>query len=208
MYDSEMKLYYVHDPMCSWCWAFRPVLLKLTAGLPTDLTFIRLLGGLAPDSNDPMPDKTRDYVIDNWRRIQEQVPETSFNYQFWKVCQPRRSTYPACRAVIAAKKQGSKYDEAMTYAIQKAYYLQARNPSDNETLIELASEIGLHRNQFCQDLLSKEVNEQLMQEIKTARKLKLNSFPSLLLLKNEQSIRIQHNYLDANMMINEILEAM
>lgn len=200
-----MKLYYVHDPMCSWCWAFRPVLLEVTAQLPTEVEFIRLLGGLAPDCDDPMPDKTRDYVIDNWRRIQEQVPDTSFNYDFWKVCKPRRSTYPACRAVIAARKQGNKFDEEMTYAIQKAYYLNARNPSDNETLIELAEEIGLNQSRFSEDLLSQHVDELLIQEIKTARELKLNSFPSLLLLKNDQAIRIQHDYLDANIVIKQIL---
>ena len=22
----SVTLYYIHDPMCSWCWAFRPVL--------------------------------------------------------------------------------------------------------------------------------------------------------------------------------------
>lgn len=200
-----MKLYYVHDPMCSWCWAFRPVLLEVTAQLPTGIEFIRLLGGLAPDCDDPMPEKTRDYVIDNWRRIQEQVPDTSFNYDFWKVCKPRRSTYPACRAVIAARKQGNKFDEEMTYAIQKAYYLNARNPSDNETLIELAEEIGLNQSRFSGDLLSHHVDELLIQEIKTARELKLNSFPSLLLLKNDQAIRIQHDYLDANIVIKQIL---
>lgn len=202
-----MKLYYVHDPMCSWCWAFRPILLEVTAQLPAEIELIRLLGGLAPDSDDPMPDKTRDYVIDNWRRIQEQVPDTSFNYDFWKVCKPRRSTYPACRAVIAARKQGKKFDEEMTYAIQKAYYLNARNPSDNETLIELAEEIGLHQDQFAQDLQSNKVNEHLMQEIKTARELQLNSFPGFLLVKNQQAMRIEHNYYDVDIILDNLKSA-
>ena len=203
-----MKLYYVHDPMCSWCWAFRPVLLKVAAQLPAEIELIRLLGGLAPDSDDPMPDETRDYVIDNWRRIQAQVPDTSFNYDFWESCSPRRSTYPACRAVIAARNQGHGLDEAMTYAIQKAYYLQARNPSDNGTLIELAEEIGLNQKQFSEDLHSHELNELLIQEIKTARKLQLNSFPSFLLVKNQQAIRIQHDYHDASLVLDRIIEAM
>ena len=109
-----MKLYYVHDPMCSWCWAFRPVLLELKAKLPDTIEFIRLLGGLAADSDDPMPEETRHYVMDNWKRIQQQLPDTEFNYDFWTTCTPRRSTYPACRAVIAARKQGKEYDEIMT----------------------------------------------------------------------------------------------
>ena len=74
-----------------------------------------------------------------------------FNYDFWKKCRPRRSTYPACRAVIAARKQKNKFDMEMTLSIQKAYYLHARNPSDYETLIELAEEIGADKNKFSKD---------------------------------------------------------
>ncbi len=36
----------------------------------------------------------------------------------------------------------------MIHAIQNAYYLRAMNPSDTATLIELAGEIGLNKQQF------------------------------------------------------------
>ena len=202
-----MKLYYVHDPMCSWCWAFRPVLLELKRQLPNNIEFIRLLGGLAADSDDPMPEKTKQYVIDNWRRIQQQLPETKFNYDFWTTCQPRRSTYPACRAVISARKQGLQYDEIMTQAIQQAYYLQARNPSSNETLLELAQEIGLDINQFNQDLLSDGVNNELFQELDTARSLQLNSFPSFLLTDGERGLPINPDYQRADIILEKIQQA-
>ena len=42
-------LYYVHDPMCSWCWGFRPTWLALQDQLPEGVRVQRLLGGLAPD---------------------------------------------------------------------------------------------------------------------------------------------------------------
>lgn len=202
-----MKLYYVHDPMCSWCWAFRPVLLKLTSSLPGDIEFIRLLGGLAADNDSPMSEATQHYVVDNWRRIQQQLPDTDFNYDFWTECQPRRSTYPACRAVIAARQQGHQYDEEMTYAIQKAYYLQARNPSDNDTLITLASEIGLDVKQFHQDLLSTKINHELSEELTTARQLELNSFPSFLLTAGERKLIISPDYQHAEVLLEKFKQA-
>lgn len=102
-----MKLYYVHDPMCSWCWAFRPVWTEIAQALPRHVIAERLLGGLAPDSELPMPESMRAYIETTWRKIQEVAPETPFNYEFWSRCKPRRPTYPACRAVIAAMRQGS-----------------------------------------------------------------------------------------------------
>lgn len=190
--------------MCSWCWAFRPSLLSLLAGLPDEITFVRLLGGLAPDSEAPMREEIRLFVQGHWQTIENQVPGTQFNYDFWKDCEPRRSTYPACRAVIAARQQGSAFDEAMTLAIQQAYYLQARNPSLSSTMIELSEELGLDKDKFALDLMAVETNEALRQEIGASRRLGLNSFPCLLLDNGEKSLRIRPDYLDGGAMLSEI----
>ena len=197
-------LYYAHDPMCSWCWAFRPSLNVLIEKLPKEINIIRLLGGLAPDSNISMPENIREYVLQNWRAIEKKVPETKFNYDFWEYCKPRRSTYPACRAVIAARKQKNKFDAAMTLAIQKAYYLQARNPSDYETLIELAGEIGADKNKFSKDVTSPDIDKILKEEIQQSESLDLKSLPSLLFINGEKKIKIEPDYLDAEVMLNKI----
>ena len=190
--------------MCSWCWAFRPSMDALIEKLPKEINVIRLLGGLAPDSDIPMPDNIREYVLENWRAIEKKVPKTKFKYNFWKECAPRRSTYPACRAVIAARKQKKIFDKEMTLAIQKAYYLNARNPSDYETLIELAEEIGADKNKFSEDVISSETDRILKEEIQQCKKLDLNSLPSLLFINKEKEIRIQSDYLNANTMLNRI----
>ena len=190
--------------MCSWCWAFRPSMDELIEKLPKEINVIRLLGGLAPDSDIPMPDNIREYVLENWRAIEKKVPKTKFNYNFWKECAPRRSTYPACRAVIAARKQKKIFDKEMTLAIQKAYYLNARNPSDYETLIELAEEIGADKNKFSEDVISSETDRILKEEIQQCKKLDLNSLPSLLFIDEEKEIRIKPEYLNVDNMLNRI----
>ena len=173
-----MKLYYVHDPMCSWCWAYRPTLLILRQQLPERVRWQNLLGGLAPDSQDPMPDETRQMVQGQWRRIQRELG-TEFNFTFWDVCKPRRSTYIACRAVLAAAVQES--EEAMILAIQEAYYRRALNPSDEDTLVMLAGELGLDPDRFRKDLTSETTNRELHAQINTARSWQVPGFPSLVL---------------------------
>ena len=95
------------------------------------------MGGLAPDIDRPMHQDLQDTIRGIWRTIQRTVPGTEFNFGFWESGHPRRSTYPACRAVIAARHQGN-YEVAMIDGIQRAYYLHARNPSYDATLIALA----------------------------------------------------------------------
>ena len=198
-------LYYIHDPLCSWCWAFKPTWHKVLKELPSHINVNYLLGGLAPDSDLPMPLETQKYVQDNWIKIQKIVPGTEFNYDFWTLNEPRRSTYLSCRAVIAAKKQHPDFEVLMTEQIQKAYYLNALNPSNEDILINIARDIGLNEDLFREDLKSSEVNDLLLNQIHTTKIMPINGFPSLVLVRENNLERINIDYLNSNYIINQII---
>ncbi len=197
-------LVYVHDPMCSWCYGFEPVRQQIFSRLQGRMEIIRLLGGLAPDSDAPMPESTQAMIRQAWQRIEQVIPGTEFNYDFWTLCQPKRSTYPANRAVIAARLQGAQYEQKMTARIQQAYYREARNPSESETLVELAGEIGLDKQRFDSDLASVAVEQQLMAEIQQARSIGIDSFPSVAVIEKERLLHIGLDYNDAEAMLSQI----
>ena len=193
--------------MCSWCWGFVPVLKDLLNGLPEDIQVKRLLGGLAPDTDAPMPAAMRQTIEATWRRIEETIPGTRFNHDFWTQCAPRRSTWPACRAVIAARMQGDDFDVRMTRAIQLAYYTQVRNPSDEDTLVVLAGELGLDVQAFTADLHGEQVERQLQAEITLARRLQATSFPGLVLKTGAAEWHIPVDYNDSMPML-ELVSAL
>ena len=173
----DYRLYYFHDPMCSWCWGYRPTWQRLQAKLPKDISVEYILGGLAPDSNEAMPDAMQSAVEGYWQQIRNQLG-TEFNFDFWQQCQPRRDTYKACRAVIAARTDGLEME--MLEAIQRAYYLRAMNPSEIEVLVQLAVETGMVAKSFRDRLLATETDQQLQKEIKLTRSWQVQGFPSLI----------------------------
>ncbi|MDA7961780.1 MAG: DsbA family protein [Gammaproteobacteria bacterium] len=210
--NGGARLFYAHDPMCSWCWGFQNAYQQLQRELPSSIALTPLLGGLAPDSDAPMPQQMRQQLQATWRRIEAAVPGARFNHDFWRECIPRRSTWPACRAVLAARAQdqnGAGLDAAMTAAIQRGYYLQARNPSDEATLVEFAAELGLNAAAFKTALRSDAVQRQLESEIAAARQLGVRGFPALVLLPEgggtARPIRV--NYADARAMLDDIARA-
>ena len=209
--NSDTNLYYIHDPMCSWCWAFRPVRDQVFEAVKKQVKIHYILGGLAPDSDLIMSADMQVSIRSNWQRIQQEIPETEFNYDFWTQCQPRRSTYPACRAIIAARMQQPEPDQTtietdMLLAIQRAYYLEAKNPSDYSTLSTLAAEIGLDREKFMVDIKSERCQKNLMQEISFCRELGVHSFPSLVLIKQDQDANLLHlDYNNSASIIEQIL---
>ena len=202
----QTTLFYVHDPMCSWCWGFEPTRAQLFAELEGRVPVQRLVGGLAPDSDAPMPDAMRAGLQQTWQRIQQTIPGTEFNFDFWTECAPRRSTYPSNRAVIAARMQDPKFDSIMTGRIQRAYYLEARNPSDNETLIELARDIELDVERFSADLTDEATHQKLLAEIQSTRALGLDSFPSLAVVNAGNLSHVGLNYTDMGAMLRQVEE--
>ena len=212
-YAACMVLYYVHDPMCSWCWAFRPVWGQLREALLAEapqLQIVTLLGGLAADSDAPMSQSLQAEIRRHWQTIQRVVPGTAFNFDFWTSCEPRRSTFPACRAVIAAGMQGEeaeakRLEECMVLAIQQAYYMHARNPSDESLLVHLAADIGLHSARFQSDLHADATQRRLAQEIELARRIGAQGFPSLIVASHGDYHVVPVDYLDAAPMREQIL---
>ena len=202
---DDSQLYYLHDPMCSWCWGFSPTWNKVKEALEDKVKVTYLLGGLALDNDEDMTLQTQNYVQSNWRRIEEKIPGTKFNYDFWIKCKPRRSTYPACRAVISARIQNPDCETSMIRAIQKCYYLDAQNPSNEDVLVSLAIELGLDAEKFQLDLRSEKVNKMLLAEISLAKSLGMSRMPSLSLQTGRGLRAISIDFLDPDYIVGQII---
>jgi len=164
-----------------------------------------VLGGLAADTDLPMPENMQISLRDNWQRIQREIPGIEFNYDFWSLCRPRRSTYPACRAVIASKMQQPQSEDRMILAIQQAYYLDAKNPSDDDVLIQLAENIGLDTDAFVSDFYSYACRNELEKELLLTRNLYVSGFPALVLSRADIDTTIHIDYNSSDNIIREIV---
>ena len=173
--------------MCAWCYAFQPELEKFLNHHPTaEVKWI--MGGLAPDNNTPMDEQLRLKISAYWHEIEKKA-NVSFNHDYWELNTPYRSTYQACRAVISAEKLSKKCAPKMAKRIQAAYYLEAKNPSLEKTLINCASSIGLDPNEFSALLKSKETEQQLQDDLKFCHQLQVRGFPALIYIDERNHAR-------------------
>tara|TARA_Y100001001_G_C7944719_1_gene286912 strand:+ start:327 stop:932 length:606 start_codon:yes stop_codon:yes gene_type:complete len=195
--------------MCSWCWGFRPVWQQLEQQLSTTVKIVYIVGGLAADSDQPMAIAMQQALAATWQRIQQQIPGIEFNYDFWRhnsKTQPRRSTYPSCRAVLAAKIQDPELEKAMILSIQQAYFLHTKNPSNIDILSDIATSIGLKPEQFRQDMASQTVEMQLQEQLQLAHRLSVQGFPSLVLSKGDRLHAIPLDYNNSHTMQQAIVD--
>ena len=207
-YMNLATLFYVYDPMCSWCWGYKPTWSFLEEQLKQKFPQLSIeyrLGGLAADTNDPMPEEMEDFLQKTWRQISQQLG-TNFNFDFWVKCQPRRATYPACRGVLLARDAG--LEQPFYHAVQQAYYLEAKNPSDDATLVGIATELGMDSEAFAIALNSESTQSRLLQEIGKTRRLPIQGFPSLVMALTGDLILIELDYKNAQTSFNQIEKLM
>ena len=202
---NSATLYYIHDPMCSWCWGFNSTWKNVKDSLPSSISIQYILGGLAPDSSEPMPIEMRKYIQTSWSKIEQKISGVKFNYDFWDNCTPKRSTYPACRAVIAVKNQNPDLEQAIIKLIQQAYYVDAKNPSEDSTLIELAKTLDIDIKQFTHDLNFESTQQQLLDDIALMQTLGVSSFPSLVLKIGTDLKSINIDYNDVDLILAQII---
>lgn len=179
-----MQFLYVMDPMCAWCYGFQPELDQFLEQYPlADVHWI--MGGLAPDSTEPMREDMKQAIASYWHTI-EKVSQARFNHSYWERNTPYRSTYQACRAVIAAEKLAARSAQNMVKAIQSAYYREAQNPSLDETLIECAKKTGLAGGEFSDVLHSKDTESKFQEHLAIAHHLQVGGFPALFYVNKEK----------------------
>lgn len=189
--------------MCSWCWGYRPVWQDLKSALPAGIEVVNVVGGLAPDSDEPMPEEMQKSIEDTWHKIQDMLG-TRFNFNFWTECEPRRDTYKACRAVLIAAAHG--LEERMILAIQRAYYLEAKNPSNIDTLVDLAIELSIGGRSFRAALESEDTEKLFKRERSMAQYLDVSRFPSLRLKIEGEVHAITVDYKSYQVSLDEILK--
>ncbi|MFO8024916.1 DsbA family protein [Thiohalophilus sp.] len=199
--SASATLYYIYDPMCSWCWGFRPVWSQVKAALKDKVDVVYVAGGLAPDSDEPMEPEVCDYLQKTWHRISEQCG-VEFNFEFWTQNTPVRSTWPSCRATLVAREYGREV--ALYERIQRFYYQEAGNPSDYASLYDLGEELGIPRETFIERIHSEDIERQLQEEMTLAESLGVRGYPGVVLTIGDQIHFIRHSYTDVDANLQQI----
>ncbi len=185
-------LYYFGDPMCSWCWGFRPVLEQIDQEYP-ELKRVTVMGGLRGGEEVPMADDLAEMIRGAWLRI-EQSTGQSFNHDLWRDHRPLATTWPACRAVLSARLLDPAAEWPYMVGMFEAYFTRALDPSRRETHLGVAEKQGLDTEAFAAMLESEEVEQALQLDLLTTQRFGITGFPSVVLSVDDENFLISPGY--------------
>ena len=183
---KPVRLLYFTDPICSSCWGIEPQLRKLQMEYGDYFTIEYKMGGLLQswdtyggrDVNGPTS------VAQHW-------DEASAHYgmpidgDLW-IEDPLHSSYPPSIAFKAAQLQGEEKAEAFLRKLREMVFVQKKNITRWEHLLQAADSTGLNLQKFREDYEggAKDLFEE---DLALKQQLGVRGFPTLFFMDGEGS---------------------
>ncbi len=171
-------LWYIADPMCSWCWGFMPVIETIRHEYGGRLKVELLLGGLRPGTKDPMPSTQREEILRHWQTVQRMTGQPFF----FEGAMPEGFIYdtePASRGVAAVSIINSKVIFPFFKAAQYAFYAERRDVTSAVELMQIAAQVGLNAQRFLEVFESHTAKARTLAHFNKARQWGVHGFPNL-----------------------------
>src|SRR6478735_11866297 len=176
--NKQVKLLYFTDPICSSCWGIEPQLRKLKQEYGDYFEIEYRMGGLlkswseygGSDVNGPQS------VAQHWEEASAyyQMP---INGDVWNE-DPLHSSYPPAIAFKAAQLQDSYKADHFLRRIKEMIFIEKKNITKPEYLVQAARDSGLDAGQFEYDYEHKA--EQLFKEdLSMTRAWGVRGFPTI-----------------------------
>ena len=180
-----MKLIFVGDPMCSWCYGFGKEMSAIAQSMP-DLEVQVVVGGMAAGSTQVLDDAAKQFRLTHWARV-EQMSGAEFNRE---ALMARENfvydTEPVCRAVVTARTIAPGVDVLKVFrAFQRAFYVDGLDTTDGSVLAEVGAKaiaeqgIATTADAFFEAFTSDQVIDATQRDFELTRRLGVRGFPSL-----------------------------
>jgi putative protein-disulfide isomerase len=181
-----MKLVYVGDPMCSWCYGFGKEMTALMHMHP-ELELEIVAGGVRAGATDILDDAGKAFRLGHWERVQASSGLPFNREAFLARKNFVYDTEPVCRAVVAARKLAPEADLLSVFrALQNAFYVDGLDTTDGHVLSEVASAAldgtahPIDAATFHATWEAEATIAETQADFRRARAMGVNSFPALL----------------------------
>jgi putative protein-disulfide isomerase len=182
-----MKLVYVGDPMCSWCYGFGKelaIVLEAEPQLPLEI----VVGGLRAGGKEVLDMAGKQFRLSHWARV-EAASGLPFNREALMAREGFvYDTEPVCRAVVAARALAPNAPLLEVFrALQRAFYVDGLDTTDPATLARVTAqaltEAGhpVDAESVLRQYTSPATIQETREDFRKARALGINSFPALLM---------------------------
>ncbi|MBV8252431.1 MAG: DsbA family protein [Chitinophaga sp.] len=201
-----MKLIYVMDPYCGWCYGTSEQVEKLAAHYGDQMQLEVLPAGMWAGANArPQNSHLARYIQSHDLQVASRTG-AKFTDAYFRTLQDASrildSEIPS-RAIVTVNEKWPHLLLTFTHAIQHARFVEAKDLSNNDTYIAIAESLGIPADQFLQYFHSDAMRLQTLRTFEKAATY-AHSYPSILMVKGTKLIPIEQGYEIAETIIRKI----
>ncbi len=186
----KKTLYYCYDAYCGWCYAFSPVLKRITETYNDSLDVEVLSGGMIIGEQVMPINKVAPYIQTAYKRVEE-LSGIQFGKDYlWHIQNPELSDWqmnsekPAI-ALCIFKEYYPQRQLEFASDLQYALHYEGRDLDDDEAYRHLLEKYSIQPEVFYDKLKTESYKEMAYYEFALCKQLQVTGFPALLLQMNQ-----------------------
>lgn len=190
-----MKIYYIYDALCGWCYGFSPVIEKFYKQHKEEYPFEVISGGMVLGDREGPIGNIAAYIKDAYKVVEDRTG-VEFGQNFLEKLEKGKmeiSSYLPARAMAAYKMMKSEDQVTFAQAIQHAIYYGGKPPAEKDTYYELMDKLGISP-EFRMHFNLPASEELAIQDFQLSQQLKVQGFPSVFVEKEGTYVMISHGY--------------
>lgn len=195
---SKVKVIYVYDALCGWCFGFSPVMREFNRAFGSGIDLQIISGGLRVGTGVGTIDEVAPFIKTAYKTVEE-ATGVKFGGQFvngpMKNGTFRLNSLPPAVALAMVRKQNPEKALAFTEMLHRMYYVEGINPDEFERYGEYAAAVGCDPAAFIAGMKSDENRKEAEADFQKAKALGVTGFPVVMVEKNGKFHRIAEGYI-------------
>lgn len=196
---NSATLFYIGDPMCSWCYAMSDILKEVEEYCTfLNINFKIIVAGLRGSKSEEWNSSFKSFLKNEWINISK-VASKEFSFELFNLDYFDYDTTNACKAILIVKKllkdreDNNKTTLEFFSKIQKKFYAQSLDTKELDFYKDICEDLNISFDEFSKLFLDNKIEQELKDEFRFSRTFS-SSMPSLILVKDGKKIDISIGY--------------
>jgi putative protein-disulfide isomerase len=190
-----MRLIYIYDPLCGWCYGFGPVMQQIEQAFP-HLPIEVLSGGMVLGDRVGPIGRMSDYLLKAIPHL-EQTTGVRIGAPYMEIIRKGDmvlSSEKPCIALTVFKSLSNQSAVAFAKAIQTQLFEHGNHLDDEAVYESLCVQFDLPWEVFQQKLRSEDYKKRTYEEFAYVQQMGVTGFPCLLLVQENQGYLLSRGY--------------
>lgn len=201
-----MKLIYVYDALCAWCYGYTPVMLQLQEQFAGEIEFEILSGGMLLDENHRPASILYNYMKSTHKQVQETagvIFGTAFLEEYLQTEDIMDSGKPGIALTVFKEYQPEK---AISFAhdMQVALNYDGKSLNDDKTYIEILEKYKISAPEFLDKMKQDKYREETQEEFDQVKEWDIVGFPVVIMDDGEKLHLVGRGFMPKDRMLHAI----